>query len=86
MAEGGFNLRKWKTNSIELQRAIAETESVTKSISASSDNKEHDESYVKPNSQGLSTSATIDEDIFVKVLGMNWNTLEDEIIFSFAEL
>ena len=29
MAEGGFNLRKWKTNSLELQRAIAESESVT---------------------------------------------------------
>ena len=86
MAEGGFNLRKWKTNSIELQRAIAETESVTKSIGASSNNKENDESYVKPNSQGLSTSMPIDEDIFVKVLGMNWNILEDEIIFSFAEL
>ena len=86
MAKGGFNLRKWKTNSIELQRAIAETENVTRSVSASSDNKEHDESYVKPNSQGLSTSTPIDEDIFVKVLGMNWNTLEDEIIFSFAEL
>ena len=86
MAEGGFNLRKWKANSIELQRAIAETENVTKSIGASSDNKEDNESYVKPNSQGLSTSTPINEDIFVKVLGMNWNTLEDETIFSFVEL
>ena len=61
-------------------------ESVTKSIGASSDNKEDNESYIKPNSQGLSVSMPINEDIFVKVLGMNWNTLEDEIIFSFAEL
>lgn len=28
----------------------------------------------------------IDEDIFVKVLGMNWNIYDDEIIFSFVEL
>ena len=32
MAEGGFNLRKWKTNSPELQREIAESESGTKSM------------------------------------------------------
>ena len=43
MAEGGFNLWKWKTNSRELQREIAKSESMTKSISAQSDNKEEDE-------------------------------------------
>lgn len=86
IAEGSFNHRKWKTNSLELQRAIAESESMTKSISASSDNKEDDKSYAKSNSQGLSANTRIDEDIFVKVLGMNWNTHDDEIIFSFAEL
>ena len=86
MAEGGFNLRKWKTKSLELQRAIAESESVTGSNGASRDNKEDDESYAKSNSQGFSANTPIDEDIFVKVLGMNWNTHDDEIIFSFAEL
>lgn len=79
MAEGGFNLRKWKTNSLELQRAIAESESVTGSNGASRDNKEDDESYAKSNSQGFSANTPIDEDIFVKVLGMNWNTHDDEI-------
>ena len=83
MAEGGFNLRKWKTNSVELQRAIAESESVT---SGASSNKNGDESYAKSSSQSLSANTPIDEDIFVKVLGMNWNTHDDEIIFSFAEL
>ena len=34
---------------------------------------------------GLSANTPLDEDIFVKVLGMNWNTLHDEIIFSFTE-
>ena len=86
MAEGGFNLRKWKTNSLKLQRAIAEPECVTKSICTSSDNKEDYESYAKSNTMGLSTNTPLDEDIFVKVLGMNWNTLDDEIIFSFTEL
>ena len=85
MAEGGFNLRKWKTNSLKLQRAI-ESECVTKSICASSDNKEHYESYAKSNTLGLSANTLLDEDIFVKVLGINWNTPDDEIIFSFAEL
>ena len=30
MSEGGFNLRKWKINLLEVQRAIAKSESVTK--------------------------------------------------------
>ena len=50
------------------------------------DNKEDYESYAKSNTLGLSTNTPLDEDIFVKVLGMNWNTHDDEIIFSFTEL
>ena len=57
-----------------------------KERSAQSDNKEDDESYAKSNTQGLSSNTPIDEDIFVKVLGMNWNTHHPEIIFSFSEL
>ena len=53
MSEGGFNLRKWKINLLEVQRAIAKSESVTKSISAHSNNREEsqedDESYAKSN-------------------------------------
>lgn len=71
MAEGGFIFRKWKTSSLELQRAIKKSESVTKSISAQSDNKEDDESYAKSNTHGLSANTPIDEDIFMKILGMN---------------
>ena len=59
---------------------------MTGSNGTSSDIKEDKESYAKSNSQGLSASIPIDEDVFVKVLGMNWNTHDDEIIFSFAEL
>lgn len=50
MAEGGLNLGKWKTNLLGLQRAITESESVTRSISASSD---------KSNSQGPSANMSI---------------------------
>ena len=80
MAEGGFNLRKWKANSQDLQRAITESEGLTKSISAPVQkvNKQDKESHVKSNTQN--------DDIFMKVLGMNWNSNSDEIIFSFSEL
>ena len=71
MTEEGFNLRKWKTNSLEVQRAIAKSESANKSISAHSNDKEKsqedDESYAKSNTQDLSSNKLIDEDIFVKV-------------------
>ena len=80
MAEGGFNLRKWKANSQDLQRAITESGGLTKSISAPVQkvNKQDKESHVKSNTQN--------DDIFMKVLGMNWNSNSDEIIFSFSEL
>ena len=85
IAEGGFNLGMCKTNSLKLQRAIA-AECLTKSICASSDNREDYESYAKSNTLGLIANTPVDEDTFVKVLGMNWNTHDDEIIFSFTEL
>lgn len=51
MSEGGFNLRKWRTNSRELQRAIAMSESMTQSVSTQSeihcDKKVDDETYDK---------------------------------------
>ena len=59
---------------------------MTKSNCASSDNKENYESYANSNTLGLNANTPLDEDIFVKILGMNWNTHDDEIIFSLAEL
>ena len=51
MSEGSSNLRKWRTNSRELQRAIAMSESRTQSVSTQSeiycDKKEDDETYEK---------------------------------------
>ena len=68
MAEGRFNLRKWKANSADLQRANTESEGVAKSISAPVQkvNKQGNKSHVKSNTQN--------DDIFMKVLGMNWNS------------
>ena len=75
MSEGGFNLRKWRSNSRKLQEAIAQEESF----------KQEGESYAKP-STDLNAAPPNDEDAFVKVLGMNWNTVTDEIFFDFSEL
>lgn len=59
---------------------------MTESISAQRDfHKEDDESYAK-SSTGHSSGPPVNEDITVKVLGMNWNTDADEIFFSFSEL
>ena len=59
------------------------SECMTKSICTSSDNKDY-KSYAKSNTLGLSANMPLDKVIFIKVLGVNWNT-HDEIILSFAE-
>lgn len=78
MAEGGFNFTNL-TNSPDLQRAITESEGMTRSISTPVRKvKKDNESHVKSNRHN---------NIFVGVLGMNWNTNSDEFnIFSFSEL
>ena len=64
MAEGGFSFRKWKTKSPDLQRAITESEGMTRSISTPVRKvKKDNESHVKSNRHN--------NDIFVGVLGMN---------------
>ena len=48
-------------------------------------NKEDDESFAK-SSVGCDLTASDNEDAVVKILGMNWNTLTDEIFFNFSDL
>ena len=89
MTEGGFNLRKWRSNSGKLQMQIAKFESSPGSTNAQQEltyvNKEDDESFAK--SITSCDSAPPDaEDVVVKVLGMNWNTFTDEIFFNFSDL
>ena len=80
MSEGGFNLKNWKTNSQQLQETINKEERVTKSNSqnVSKDNK----TSVQSSTQDSSCNTSSDDDIFVKVLGMKWNTHIHEVIFS----
>ena len=48
-------------------------------------NKEDDESFAK-SSVGCDSTTSDNEDAVVKILGMNWNTLTDEIFFNFSDL
>ena len=85
MSEVGFNLRKWKTNSQQLQETINKEESVTKS-NRQNVNKDNNKTSVQSSTQDSSSNTSSDDDIFVKVLTMNWNTHSDEVIFSISEL
>lgn len=81
MNHGGFNLRKWKSNSKEVIEAInssMESELPTTEPSLA----QEDESYVK------ATTGPRDNlgDKHVKVLGTNWNTESDQFLFNFADL
>ena len=82
MQQGGFNLRKWNTNSTVVLEAInRSTEGVT-SLSVSDGMKsvtEEDESYVKATTAPpIKDDKTADSNI-VKVLGSIWNTATDEL-------
>ena len=91
MAEGGFHLRKWNSNSARLIAEIAKVEVSMDQSPASQQTgsvpdvtEEDDESYAK-SSTSLSNPTSSDRNT-VKVLGVNWNTANDEIFFDFAEL
>ena len=79
MSKGGFNLRKWNSNSKQLLQKIASSEFTENERNAKSVNKmtaeitaEDDESYAK-SSTGISDCTTHDDRI-VKILGIKWNT------------
>ena len=60
MLNGGFNLRKWRTNSTDLQQKI-------------------DQSCNKVSDQKCKVEG-------VKILGMNWDTKQDEFYFNFKDI
>ncbi|XP_068697019.1 uncharacterized protein [Montipora foliosa] len=89
MAGGGFSLRKWNSNSPNVMSEISKSEgpqedSITKRKSQSDVTIEDDQSYTKTTT-GLDSPSTKD-DFVVKVLGLNWNTLSDELFFDFSSL
>lgn len=89
MSSGGFNLRKWRSNRWKLQMQITKIESSPGLANTQQEvtnvNKEDEESFAK-SSVGCDLTASDNEDAVVKILGMNWNTLTDEIFFNFSNL
>lgn len=85
MLEGGFNLRKWNSNSSTLVEMITNVEKKVESSSTTTQPPvmEEDLSYAKA-SIGQQPNAT--EDKLVKVLGILWDTDSDEFVFSLSAL
>ena len=81
LAEGGFNLRKFVTNSTKLNHHIGLTEQGF-NISQTSDKVvEEDKSYTK---DILGDRQCIDGK--QKILGVKWNFIQDDLIFDLTEL
>ena len=83
MASGGFNLRKWHTNSKELMKAIGGEEQSSVSTSSNQNIHEEDLSFTKSSVAQESKPASDSE---VKVLGSIWNIISDTLLFNFDEL
>ena len=85
MAEGGFNLRKWNSNSRSLLRAIESCENPRgESKSNQEPTTEDDESYAKSSTTPGNSEAK--NETIVKILGLNWDTVSDEFFFDLQEL
>ncbi|PFX11054.1 hypothetical protein AWC38_SpisGene25514, partial [Stylophora pistillata] len=84
MAEGGFNLRKWNSNSRTLLRAIESVEYSSEAKSNQDNTTEDDESYA--NLSTTPRSSEVKNDTIVKVLGLYWDTASDEFCFDLTEL
>ena len=85
MAEGGFNLRKWNSNSRTLVQSINNTEVCTTKSDSEKITRvaEEDLSYAKTT---VSQETNVIEDKQAKVLGMIWNFETDEFTFNLKEL
>jgi hypothetical protein len=88
MSEGGFNLRKWKSNSAKLNENISRDDQNVSGGTLSTTNfkqvAEDEESYAK-NSTGFSDSMN-QENNDVKMLGILWNNQRDEFLFNLSDL
>ena len=84
LSEGGFNLRKWISNSPKLLDLIREDR--TKAEGDSSEQRsvaEDTETYARTTAGHLEELDMKNEH---KVLGLNWNCVSDEFIFKFEAL
>ena len=76
MNEGGFKLRKWRTNDSELRTRMLEDMSSSEQLVRES---EDDETYAK------TTLAQMNGQ-FEKVLGLEWDNVRDLLVFDFDHL
>ena len=86
MSQGGFNLRKWSSNSHELMKAIEDCENQQSRPHESSKQgatMEDDESYAKASTTPGDCES---KNEIVKVLGLNWDTASDEFFFDPSDL
>ena len=79
LGSGSFNLRKFTTNSLRLQRVIDKAENAPSNSPEKTPHNDLDETYAK---------ATIRPDCYIrpgdqKVLGVCWNVPSDNLLFSF---
>ena len=86
MSKGGFNLRKWNSNSKtvlkKIQNCEVDTSQDTNDISIEKNVVEENQSYAKT-SFGPTTP---DDEVQVKVLGSRWNAETDKLYFNFDDL
>ena len=75
MLEGGFKLRKWKTNADELSLKISDRENESPLLNE--DNMEIDPAKTNPASESDSTN---------KVLGLVWDKSADSLLFTFKKV
>ena len=89
MQRGGFNLRKWKTNSKIVQEAINGMNNRVNPTSEPGSMKtitEEDESYAKTTNGPPIAAGSTSENAIVKVLGSIWNTDTDQFTFNLVDL
>ena len=89
MQNGGFNLRKWTSNSVEVCEFISmlENEGEMGDLKSEGNNSgfcEDDLSFAKTD-LGKNVFATQEDDL-VKILGVNWDTKNDMLVYDFSEL
>ena len=86
---GGFNLRKWKTNSKIVQEAINgmndHANPTTERGSTKTITKEH-ETYAKTMNEPPIAAGSTSENAILKVLGSIWNTDTDRFMFDLVDL
>ncbi|XP_046856151.1 uncharacterized protein LOC124449256 [Xenia sp. Carnegie-2017] len=85
MAKGGFNLRKWNSNSSNVVKSIEALEG-KKNLSLISDKSsvtQDDQSFTKST---IAKESLLTEPTQVKVLGMVWDTVEDTFLFNLTEI